>query len=240
MARVERGDVGLGDLGLGLELALQPVMDRFARTVEHPQREAQRPHVLRTQRVLVAQPVRLDRLDRFLADIEGEHVELAEAAVLERVGGILRFVEVALGEGSGIGDDQPAGLQCGKVHLERGGVHRHQHIGRITRSVDLAAAEIDLERRDAEQRALRRADFGREIGEGRKVVPRQRRRQRELPAGELHPVAGVSGKAYDNAFRGVGQAVLRQAGVVRGGCRHPGHPCLRPRAGAPFPVGCAT
>ncbi len=46
MARVERGDIGVGNIGLGLELAPQPVVDRLARAIEHPQRKAERPHVL--------------------------------------------------------------------------------------------------------------------------------------------------------------------------------------------------
>ena len=46
MARVERGDIGVGNIGLGLELAPQPVVDRLARAIEHPQGKAERPHVL--------------------------------------------------------------------------------------------------------------------------------------------------------------------------------------------------
>ena len=61
-------------------------------------------------------------------------------------------------------------------------------------------AEIDLERRDAEQRALRRADFGGKIGERGEIVAGQRGRQRELPAGQLHAVAGIAGKADDDRF----------------------------------------
>ena len=236
MPRVERRDIGIGDLGLGLELALQPVVDRVARTIEHPQRKAQRPHVLRPQRVLVAKAVGLDRLDRLLADVEGQQVELAQAAIFERIGVVFRLLEVALGEGAGIGDDQPARLERGEVHLQRSGVHRHEHVGRVARGVDFAAAEIDLERGNAEQRALRRADFRGEIGEGGQVVPRERGRQRELPTGQLHAVAGVAGEAHDHAFGGFGEAVLRR----RGGCSHPGHPCLRHPPAAPFPIGSAT
>ena len=225
MARIERSDIGIGDFGLGLELGLEPVVDRFARTVEHPQREAQRPHVLGPQRILVAQAVGLDRLDGLFADVEGEQVVFGEAVVLERIGLVMRLVEVALGERAGVGNHQPAGLQRRDIGLQRRRVHRHKHIGRITRSVDFAAAEIDLEGRDAEQRALRRADFGGEIGERGQVIAGQRGRQGELPTRQLHAIAGIAGEAHNDAFGGCGEAVLRGGG----GCCHPDIPCLRHR-----------
>src|SRR3546814_1043035 len=87
--------------------------------------------------------------------------------------------EVPIGELALVGDDQPAELQRLDIGLERGRVHRDEHVGRIARGLDRGRAEVDLERRNAEQRALRRTDFGGEIGEGRQVVARQRGRQGE-------------------------------------------------------------
>jgi hypothetical protein len=66
MARIERGDVGLGQLRVLGELGLQPRDDRRAVAVEHPQREAQRPHVLAAQRFLVAEAEGLHRFQRQL------------------------------------------------------------------------------------------------------------------------------------------------------------------------------
>src|SRR3546814_20209920 len=43
MARIERGDIGIGQFWLAPELGAQPLVDRFARAVEHPQRQPQRP-----------------------------------------------------------------------------------------------------------------------------------------------------------------------------------------------------
>ena len=86
------------------------------------------------------------------------------------------------------------------VHLQRRRVHRDQHVRLVAGGVDRADAEVDLEGGDAERRALRRADFGREIGESREVVAGQRGRQRELPAGQLHAVAAVAGEADDDRF----------------------------------------
>ncbi len=55
--------------------------------------------------------------------------------------------------------------------------------------------EVELEARDARQRAGRRANLGREVRERREVVARQRRLGAEAPAGQLHPVAGVTREA---------------------------------------------
>ena len=195
---VERGDVGLGNFRLLSELVLQPGMDRLTRAAEHPQRQPQRPHVLGPQRILVAQAEGLHRLNRQRTDIESQHVVFGEAAVLQRIGVVLGLVQVALTELAGVGDDQAAGLQGCEVHLQRRRVHRDQHVRRVARRVDFARTEIDLEGGDAEQRALRRADLGRKVREGGKVVARQCGRQGELPAGQLHPVAGIPGKADDH------------------------------------------
>ena len=108
MAGVQRGDIGLGQLGRLGELGLEPVDDRLAVAVEHPQRQAQRPHILAAQRFLVAEAERLHRIERQLRDVEVDQLPLGEAAVLERVGVIARLGEVARRELALVGDDQPA------------------------------------------------------------------------------------------------------------------------------------
>ena len=133
--------------------------------------------------------------------LKRDQLPVGEAAVLERVGVIAGLGEVARGEFALVGDDQPAFAQVADVGLQRRRVHRDQHVGLVAGGVDRARAEIDLEGGDAEGRALRRADFGREIGEGGEVVAGQRGRQGELPAGQLHAVAAVAGKADDDRFQ---------------------------------------
>ena len=129
-----------------------------------------------------------------------DHLPFGEAAVLERIGLIARLGEVARGELALVGDDQPAVAQVVDIGLQRRRVHRDQHVGLVAGGLDRGRAEIDLEGGDAEGRALRRADFGREIGEGGEVVAGERGRQGELPAGQLHAVAAVAGKADDDRF----------------------------------------
>jgi hypothetical protein len=230
MAGVERGDVGFGQhRGLG-ELGVQPVDQRLAVAVEHPQGKAQRPHVLAAQRFLVAKAERLDRFERQRRNVERQKLPLFEAAVLERVLVVLRLFKVALVELAGVRDDQAAGLQLADVGLQRGRVHRHQHVGRVARGFDLGRSEIDLERGNAEQRALRRADFGRKVRERRQIVARQRGRQRELTAGKLHPVAGIAREAHDDRFGCGGRGPASQG--VRTFCKCCNHslPRLRNRA----------
>ena len=198
MAGVERRDIGFGELGILGEFGAQPLDDGLAVAIEHPQRQAQRPHVLAAQRLLVAEAEGLHRVERELRDVEPDDLPLAEASVVERIGLVAGLGEVACPEFPLIGDDQPAGLQVGDVHLEGRRVHRDQHVRRIARGLDRGGAEIDLEGGDSEGRALRRSDLGWEIGEGGEVVPGQSGRERELAAGELHAVAAVAGESDDD------------------------------------------
>ena len=85
-----------------------------------------------------------------------------ERTVFERIFGIARLAQVTFIESTGIDDDQPARPHNRQVHLERRRVHHDQHIGFVAGGVDGRGAEIDLEGRDAECRALRRADFRRD------------------------------------------------------------------------------
>ncbi len=200
MAGVERGDVRLGQRRRLGEFGLEPVDDRLAVAVEHPERQPQRPHVLAAQRLLVAEAEGLHRVEGELRDVERQQLPFREAAVGQRVGGVFRLVEVALAELALVGDDEAAGLERVDVHLEAGRVHRHQHVGLVAGRLDLGGAEVDLERRHAEQRALRRADLRGEVGEGRQVVAGERGGQGELAAGQLHAVAAVAGETDDDRF----------------------------------------
>ena len=233
MTGVERGDVGIGQHRVLAELVLQPFDQRGTVTVEHPQRQAEGPHVLAAQGFLVAQAERLDRFERQRADVEGHQVPLRQAAVLKRVDLVLGLLEVALGELAAVGNDQAARLERLDIGLQRGRIHRHQHVGGIAGGIDGGRPEVDLEGRDAEQRALRGADFRRKIGKGGQIVAGQRGGQGELPAGELHAVARVAGETHDNRFGG--GAITRPLGGVRFG-QNSCHSC--PRRGQ-FPRCCA-
>jgi hypothetical protein len=78
--------------------------------------------------------------------------------------------QVALGELVGVRDDRRSARQVADVRLERGRVHRDQHVGRVARCHHVVVGEVQLEARDAGQRALRGTDLGREVGQGGQVV----------------------------------------------------------------------
>ena len=82
-----------------------------------------------------------------------------------------------------------------EVGLERGGVHRDQHVGRVAGRVDLRRRRSGAGTRHAEQAAGGSADLGGEVRERRDVVAGLGRGLRELGAGELHAVAGVAREA---------------------------------------------
>lgn len=116
----------------------------------------------------------------------------------ERVALIADLLEVSFGELVGIDDDDPAGAQIGEVRLERRGIHRDEHIRAVTGGENVVVGDLDLEARHPVQRALRRADLRREVRLRRQVVTEGCRFGRELVAGELHSVAGITRDADDD------------------------------------------
>ena len=122
-------------------------------------------------------------------------VVLVERAVVERARLVAGLLEVALGEGVAVDDQRAALGQVAQVRPQRRRVHRHEHVGRVAGREDVVVGEVELEARDAGQRAGRRADLGREVRQRRDVVADERRLAREAAAGQLHAVAGVAGEA---------------------------------------------
>ena len=94
----------------------------------------------------------------------------------------------------------PPRLDLRQVGLQRGRVHRDQHVGVVAGRRDVARGELDLERRDPVHRAGRGPDLRREVGQGREVVAEHRGGGGEAIAGQLHAVAGVPREPDDDAF----------------------------------------
>ena len=69
-------------------------------------------------------------------------------------------------------------------------------------SEDVVFAELELERGNAGQRPGRSPDLGRVVRLRGEVVAEQGALGGETVAGELHPVAGVPGEAYDHRLPG--------------------------------------
>src|SRR3546814_19143694 len=124
----ERRDIGLGEYWHLGKLSLEPILDRPAFAVEHPEREAQRPHILAAQRLLVAEAERLHGLESELADIEMDELPPGEAVILERIGVITRLGEIAGADLARVGDDEAARLPRSHIGPERLRIHRHHHV----------------------------------------------------------------------------------------------------------------
>ena len=199
MARHHGGDVGVGDFGPFGELALQPVGGDFRVAVEQPVDQAEGPHVLGAEAFLLTEAELLDRFHGQTGHVDLEHPVTVERPVFQRVGLVPGLAEVLVREAASVDDDQAALANVFQVDLERRRVHGDQDIQFVARGADLAGAEVDLKRGDAEGRTHRRANFCREIRESREVIARQRGCLGELAASQLHAVAGVAGEAHDGA-----------------------------------------
>jgi hypothetical protein len=220
VAGLEHLLVRVRELRLLLELRADRLELRLDGLRVEPVHEAEREVVLAARDVLRRQP---RALERGLGELVHVHAEDAvvrlERRVLERVRLVARLLEVRLVEGADVDDEHPALLQVREVRLERGGVHRDEHVRRVAGRVDLARSEVDLIAGDAGERAGRRPDLGGIVGEGGEVVPGERGRLGELGAGELHTVAGVADEADGDGLD------LLDLVLPRGGLR--GHRVLR-------------
>ena len=199
VAGLEGGDVRVADRRLVRELGGEERERALGRAVVEPGQQAQGEHVLGPGGVLAGQPELLDRRDGHARQVERVQLVVGQRAVLERVGRVADLGQVAGGEVGGVGDDEPAAGHVGDVRLERGRVHRDEHVGAVARRHDVVVGEVELEARHPGQRARRGADLGGEVRQGRDVVAEHRGVGREPVPGELHAVAGVTREADDHA-----------------------------------------
>ena len=200
-AGLERGHVGVADVGdLGEPLG-EERRRRVGRAAVHPRQQAEGEHVLRARGVLAGEAELLDRLDRHPGEVDGVEGVGVEAVALERVVLVAGLGQVARGEVVGVDDDRRALVQVAEVGAQRRRVHRDEHVGGVARGEDVVVGEVDLERRDARQGALGRADLGGEVGQRHQVVAEGRGLLGEAVAGELHAVAGVAGEPDDDAIQ---------------------------------------
>ena len=153
----------------------------------------------------------MQRQRRHLGHVDLEDLVLVERVIVERVGSEARAFEIGVAKRRNVSDDHAVGRDVVEVGLERRRIHRDQHVGLVAGGEDLVAGKVDLKAANAGQGSRRSADLGREIGQGRDIVARQRRFGGELHAGELHPVARVAGKANDDVVDLLAPLVCRTA-----------------------------
>ena len=141
------------------------------------------------------------------------HPVFVERAVLERVRRVAGLLEVAVVERVAVDDQRPARRQVIEIRAQSRGVHRDEHVRRVAGREDVVVGVVDLEAGDAGQRAGRRANLGREVGQCRKVVAEERGLARESAAGQLHAVAGIAGEPDDDVLQlldGLGHYLSRE------------------------------
>ena len=129
------------------------------------------------------------------------HVVAVKAAILDRGHVVVDLGQVALGELISIDNDGPTPWDVGQVRLQRGRVHRDQDVRRVPRCQDDMVGEVELEARDAQQRALRRPDLCREVGKRGDVIAERGGLRGESVPGELHPITRVSCETNDNTVK---------------------------------------
>ena len=184
-----------------LEARLEPAHRRLDRAVVEPVHEPEREEVLRAVALARADREVLDRLAVQRGDGDLDHLE-AVAQMLERVlvRLVARALERLLVERVAVDDHHAAGAQVVDVGAQRGGIERDEHVGLVGGRAHVGRGEVDLEARDACERAGGSADLGGEVGKRGEVVAGERRRFGELGAGELDSIAGVATETNRHTF----------------------------------------
>ena len=192
-----QGDfVCFNQLRVLFELGVDPIQGRIERSIVKPIQDSEREEVLAAidlfarELHIALQGVSIQRRNRQLM-----HAITGERAVLDRIRFVGGVFEILLGEFVGVDDQRAAFFQIGKVDFQRCRIHRHQNVRLIARRANVVVGKIQLKTADARQAARWRANLSRKIGQRRDVVPHNRRRVRELRAGQLHTVARISGEA---------------------------------------------
>ena len=72
-----------------------------------------------------------------------EQAIAVERMILEWIRGHVRLVQIALREAIAIDDQDAVRPQILDVHLQRGGIHGHQHVHGVARRVDVASRRIE-------------------------------------------------------------------------------------------------
>ena len=192
---LESRAIGVPQRRPGREPALQERQRRLGGAGEQPGDEAEGVHVAGAGGVGAGQAQVRDGRRGEPGQVEGVDVVVVEAAVGQRVRGVVDLGEVPRAELGGVGDDRAAALEVDQVGAQGRGVHGDEDVHLVAGGLDVDAGEVHLEAGDAADRALRRADLGGVQGQGREVVADEHAVGGEAVAGELHAVAGIAREA---------------------------------------------
>ncbi len=163
-----------GDVGLLAEFILDESQRGIQRSAEQPVHQPHRKKVLAAVGDLGTQSVGGDRIPGQLSHRHFEQpIPLHDHVGVQRIRVDLRQLEILFGEPVLVGDQDPALPQVLQVGHERRGVHHHQRVQGVSGREDFLLCELHLKTADAGAGPPRGADFRREIGKRRNVIPRQ-------------------------------------------------------------------
>jgi hypothetical protein len=120
--------------------------------------------------------------------------------VVERIVDISGLLQVICGEGVPVDYQLTTWSEARQIDLERGRVHRHEHVRPVACCVNFFRSEAELKGGNTGDRTDRRPYLRRVVGLGVHVVAVNGRRSCELRARELHTVAGIAGKDDGDTF----------------------------------------
>ena len=200
VAGAEGAQVRLEHDGVALELIGGPANDGVHGAAEEPEDEPEGVEVARAEAFLGAKLKAVEGGGVVAGDVDPHEAIGREGPILKRIALVARLAQVGRVELAFVDDKEAATDEIAKIRLEGGGVHRHERVRVVARGVDVVAGKRELEAGHAGERAGRCANFGGVVGQGSEIVPVNGGGTGELRARELHPVAGVTGKADRDAI----------------------------------------
>ena len=200
VARVQRLEVRLENVGLVLELLFEPLLRVLGGAAIHPVDQPQREHVAAPRGRPLSQAQFLDRLQSKVRNVDLDHSERIEGPVSARIRHKLGPLEVLGPETVAVDEYETAGPNVFQVLCQRGRIHRDQGIHLVAWREHRFAREVHLKTGDTGQRAGRGTNLGWVVRKRGEVVPGQRRSVGELGPRKLHSVAGIPGESHHGRF----------------------------------------
>ena len=194
--------IGLHELRLVLEFVFEPAERGLHGAVVEPVAHAEGEEILAAVHALGVETQIFQGSARQLGKLDGEQAVTVEGVIFQRVLRDLSFAQIGFLEAIEIDDQNAIGLEVRQVHFQGGGIHGDERIHGIAGGVNVTRREVHLEAADAGQRAGRGANLGGEVGQRGEIVAVEGHGVRELAAGDLHAVAGVTAEADDRLFYG--------------------------------------
>ena len=148
------------------KLLTQEIGNEAQVAVEQPAHQTQGKHIAALQDGLVVHACVFQAVLHHRGQWAGHHAVGVDAHLAEVVVGLEgSFLQVFRTKRVGVDDNRSLRLSIAVLRLERGGIHRHEHVAEVARGVHLTCTNVHLKTRDTGERALRGADVSGIVGE---------------------------------------------------------------------------